>query len=636
MKTRSLSLAVAATAVAAAVIFALSATVLLGAAAAVVEHTFVVSQMNVRHLCKETLVTVVNGQLPGPAIEVNEGDSVVVHVVNKSPHNITIHWHGLKQRLNCWADGVPMITQCPIPPNYNFTYRFDVADQEGTLWWHAHVTCLRATLHGAFIIRPRTGASSYPFPKPDKEVPIIIGEWWELDLDELDRRMVDGDFDDNPSGGTMNGKLGDLYSCSGAKKEGFVLDVEPGKTYLLRVINAVLFSECYLKIAGHKFTVVAADANYVSPYSTDVITIAPGETVDALVVADAPPGRYYITALATQPPKPDLQVPKFVTRGIVQYSTSQSSGNGTAPPCSSHEGVGDEAPCVDEPAVAPEMPDQHDTMPSYYFHGNLTSLNRTGLPPVPSRADESMFVTLGVGSVCRRGQSCKRSGSKESIIVATMNNLSFQLPTTTMPLLEAHYHRTGDMDALQELPDRPPATFNFTDRALIPRGPKEGRLEPTSRGSLARRFRHGTVVDIVFQSTAMMQSDSNPMHLHGHDMFVLAQGVGNYDAERDVAKYNLVNPPVRNTVLVPRIGWTAVRFVADNPGVWYVHCHYEFHLSMGMAAIFIVEDGPTEGTSLPAPPSSEFLPCNHAHRLVPNDELYLKNTNTTGARVNEA
>jgi len=67
--------------------------------------------------------------------------------------------------------------------------------------------------------------------------------------------------------------------------------------------------------------VVAADANYVSPYSTDVIAIAPGETVDALVVADAPPaGRYYITALAKQSPKPDPQVPKFVTRGTVQYS----------------------------------------------------------------------------------------------------------------------------------------------------------------------------------------------------------------------------------------------------------------------------------------------------------------------------
>ena len=45
------------------------------------------------HLCQETLVTVVNGQLPGPAIEVTEGDWVAVHVINKSPYNMTIHWY---------------------------------------------------------------------------------------------------------------------------------------------------------------------------------------------------------------------------------------------------------------------------------------------------------------------------------------------------------------------------------------------------------------------------------------------------------------------------------------------------------------------------------------------------------------
>ena len=84
--------------------------------------------------------------------------------------------HGVKQQLNCWADGVPMITQCPILPNHNFTYRFDVAGQEGTLWWHAHVFSLRGTVHGAFIIRPRHGGvNSYPFPKPHKEIPIVIG-----------------------------------------------------------------------------------------------------------------------------------------------------------------------------------------------------------------------------------------------------------------------------------------------------------------------------------------------------------------------------------------------------------------------------------------------------------------------------
>jgi laccase len=52
-----------------------------------------VSQVVMTHLCEETPVTVVNGQLPGPAIEVTEGDSVAVHVINKSPYNMTIHWY---------------------------------------------------------------------------------------------------------------------------------------------------------------------------------------------------------------------------------------------------------------------------------------------------------------------------------------------------------------------------------------------------------------------------------------------------------------------------------------------------------------------------------------------------------------
>lgn len=80
------------------------------------------------------------------------------------------------QLLNCWNDGVPMITQRPIPPNNKFTYRFDVPGQVGTLWWHAHDAFLRGTVHGALIIRPRDdGTGSYPFPKPDREIPIVIG-----------------------------------------------------------------------------------------------------------------------------------------------------------------------------------------------------------------------------------------------------------------------------------------------------------------------------------------------------------------------------------------------------------------------------------------------------------------------------
>ncbi|OEL12927.1 Laccase-15 [Dichanthelium oligosanthes] len=98
---------------------------------------------------------------------------------------------------------------------------------------------------------------------------VLQGDWWEMDLAKMEMDFIDGFIYDTPSASTLNGMLGDLFNCSGVVEDGYVLDMEPGKTYLLRVINAALFSEYYLKIAGHKFTVVAADDNYILPYSTE-------------------------------------------------------------------------------------------------------------------------------------------------------------------------------------------------------------------------------------------------------------------------------------------------------------------------------------------------------------------------------
>ncbi|KAF8684873.1 hypothetical protein HU200_044158 [Digitaria exilis] len=610
MYCQSQPAAQAATMALAVFVFFLVSIVLPLAEAASIEHVFIVNQMKMTCLCKETVVTLVNGQLPGPTIEITEGDSVTVHVVNRSPYNITIHWHGVKQFQNCWVDGVPMITQCPITPNKNFTYQFNVVGQEGTLWWHAHVPGLRATLHGAFIIRPRHGADSYPFPKPHKEIPVIIGDWWEKDLAEMAMNMTKNIFSAYASASTVNGLVGDYFNCSGVAKEGFVLDVEPGKTYLLQIINAGLFSEFYLKIAGHKFTVVAADANYVNPFTTDVIAIAPGETVDAMLIADAPPGRYYMVALPNQAPLPDVQTPEYATRGMVKYKGEHKKEEG-------HRGTSSDVP------IGPKMPDVHDTITSFYFHGNLTSLHHKGHLLAQQRVDEHLFRVLGLGTICKQGQFCKRGNSSDDIQVATMNNVSFQQPTAmTMPLLEAQYYHISLNSTAQELPKRPPILFNFTDEALIPFGPKEMLLEPTYKATLVRRFKHGAMVEIVFQSTTMLQGDSNPMHLHGHNMMVVAQGLGNYDPVKDVPSYNLVNPVVKNTVLVPNRGWIAIRFVANNPGVWFMHCHYEFHLVMGMVAVFIVENGPTIDTSLPPPPDN-FPTCGSKINPTPK-EFYLQ------------
>ncbi|EOA22211.1 hypothetical protein CARUB_v10002796mg, partial [Capsella rubella] len=239
-----------------------------------------VKNVVVKPLCKEQLIPSVNGSLPGPTINVREGDTLVVHVINNSTYNITIHWHGVFQLKSSWMDGANMITQCPIQPNNDFTYRFDVTGQEGTLLWHAHVVNLRATLHGALIIRPRSNLP-YPFPKPYKEVPLIFGM--------------------------------------------FNLNVVQRKTYLLRIINAALNTHLFFKIANHNVTVVAVDAVYTTPYFTDVMILTPGQTVDALLTADQPIGMYYMAIIpyisANGQPTPEIKP----TRGLIVYEGATSS-----------------------------------------------------------------------------------------------------------------------------------------------------------------------------------------------------------------------------------------------------------------------------------------------------------------------
>ncbi|QCE01522.1 L-ascorbate oxidase [Vigna unguiculata] len=83
----------------------------------------------------------------------------------------------------------------------------------------------------------------------------------------------------------------------------------------------------------------------------------------------------------------------------------------------------------------------------------------------------------------------------------------------------------------------------------------------------------------------MSEMSLHPWHLHGHEFWVLGYGEGKFE-EGDERKLNLRNPPLRNTVVVFPYGWSALRFRADNPGVWAFHCHIEGHFEMGMGVVF--------------------------------------------------
>ncbi|KAJ1258997.1 hypothetical protein BS78_10G119300 [Paspalum vaginatum] len=561
------------------------ATVACCGQAATVEHTFHVGNFSTRHLCKPSrvVVTAVNGQIPGPAIRVHEGDTVVVHVVNDSPHNITVHWHGLFQRGTQWADGPEMVTQCPIRPGTRYTYRYTAAGQEGTLWWHAHSSMLRATVHGAIVIKPSIGGQGYPFPKPDKEAIILLGEWWNGDVFDLERdAFLTGVPVDPADAYTINGKPGNLLKCPGRRRRSnrkpstFKLKVQSRSTYLLRIINAALNTPMFFKVAGHSFTVVGADASYTTPYKTDVVVVAPGQTVDALMVADAAPSRrYYMQASPYNSARPSLPFNNGTATAVLEYVGGAGAGSRRR-----------------RRPLLPPRPRPNDRATAHRFFASLTALLRPGRPTVPLAVDTRMFVTVGLGLAACRPEQTK---CKQQVFAGSMNNASFVLPAATS-LLEAHYRNATAGVYTRDFPDRPPVEFDYT------------RQPPTMDAATAKSTKVRTVpynatVEMVLQNTALVARESHPMHLHGYNFFVLAQGFGNYHQDTAAKRYNLVNPQERNTLAVPPAGWAVIRFVANNPGMWIMHCHFDAHLPIGLAMVFEVQDGPTPDTALPPPPA---------------------------------
>ncbi|KAI1100367.1 multicopper oxidase [Jackrogersella minutella] len=76
----------------------------------------------------------------------------------------------------------------------------------------------------------------------------------------------------------------------------------------------------------------------------------------------------------------------------------------------------------------------------------------------------------------------------------------------------------------------------------------------------------------------------HPIHLHGHDFYILAQGTGEYSSD---VTLNTDNPPRRDTAMLPASGHLVIGFETDNPGVWLMHCHIGWHTSEGFALQFV-------------------------------------------------
>jgi len=72
----------------------------------------------------------------------------------------------------------------------------------------------------------------------------------------------------------------------------------------------------------------------------------------------------------------------------------------------------------------------------------------------------------------------------------------------------------------------------------------------------------------------------HPFHFHGYTFSVLGWGNGTYIPGQ--TPLELENPLRRDTITIPQRGWSVVRFVNDNPGLWTLHCHMDWHMEAGL------------------------------------------------------
>ncbi|XP_058115230.1 laccase-17-like [Magnolia sinica] len=537
-------------------------------------YKFVIQLQNVTRLCHTKSIVTVNGQFPGPTIVAREGDRLAVKVVNHVQNNITLHWHGVRQFRSGWADGPAYVTQCPIQTGRTYVYNFTIIGQRGTLFWHAHFSWQRSTVYGPLVILPKRG-EPYPFIKPYKEVPIIFGEWFNGDPEAIIAQALQTGGGPNVSDAyTINGLPGPLYNCS--VRDTFKLSVKPGKTYLLRLINAALNDNLFFGIANHTLTVVEADAVYVKPFHTDNLLITPGQTINVLLKSNP----HYPNAAFFMAVRP-------YTTGLATFDNSTAVGLlEYQPPNSSH-------PSNILQLFNPSLPPLNDTSFATNYTQRLRSLANAQFPAnVPQTVDKQFFFTVGMGlDPCNKNQTCQ--GPIGAKLSASINNVSFVQPITA--LLQAHFFGKSDGVYDTDFPNNPPFPFNYTG------APPNNMF--VGHGTKVAVLPFNASVEVVLQGISILGTENHPFHLHGFNFFVVGQGFGNYDPSKDPSSFNLVDPLEGNTFGVPPAGWVAIRFRADNPGVWLMHCHLEAHTSWGLKMAWLVLDGRLPNQKLPPPPS---------------------------------
>ncbi len=219
-----------------------------------------------------------NGSVPGPEIRVRQGDRIRILARNGLDEDTTIHWHGI--RTPNAMDGVPFLTQDPIPVGGDFLYEFDALDA-GTFWYHPHQRSVEQVgrgLYGPLIV--------------DEADPIRVDRdlTWMLDDWRMTRDgQISADFG-NRRDAMHGGRIGNSVTINGQIPERIA--VRSGERIRLRLVNAANARIFGLDFGDLVPVVVALDGQPVTPHAPDsgIVVIGPAMRVDLVIDMTGKPG----------------------------------------------------------------------------------------------------------------------------------------------------------------------------------------------------------------------------------------------------------------------------------------------------------------------------------------------------------
>jgi len=222
-----------------------------------------------------------NGVVPGPLVELHEGDDFRVTFTNQLPQESNIHWHGLPVPPE--MDGNPMDV---IPPGGSFTYAFTVPPgTAGTYWFHPHAHHVSheqffRCLNGMIIVR--SASDPVPGDIPEKHLYIT-----DLKLDSA------GAIPGNTDGDDLNGREGNHVLVNGRQEP--VIRIRPGSSQRWRIVNATSARPLRLALQDHTFIVIGTDGGLLaSPVAMGELFLAPAERAEVIVTANQGAGSSHL------------------------------------------------------------------------------------------------------------------------------------------------------------------------------------------------------------------------------------------------------------------------------------------------------------------------------------------------------